>query len=117
VSLAKALLAFQTDAPAIHKDATNNHFGNSYVTLGSLMDAVRPALTKQGLVLIQKPTQLENGQPGLLTKLVHADSGEEEQSVMPLLLDKSNPQGQGSALTYARGRRRWRSSVCRGRGR
>lgn len=99
-ALAKSLLAFQLDAPQIHTDSAGN-FSNRYVSLPALMDAIRGSLAKQGLMLIQKPTVLENGAPGLITKLLHED-GEEEQAVMPLLLDKQNPQGLGSALTYAR---------------
>lgn len=98
--LAKALLEFQRHAPDLHTDSSGN-FNNKYIGLPGLMDAIREPLAAQGLVLIQKPTILENGAPGLVTKLLH-ESGEEEQSVMPLLLDKQNPQGLGSALTYAR---------------
>lgn len=99
-TLAKALLAFHKAAPDVHTDSTGN-FNNSFLGLPGLMDAIRGPLAANGLVLIQKPTILDNGAPGLVTKILH-ESGEEEQSVMPLLLDKQNPQGLGSALTYAR---------------
>ena len=99
-ALAKSLLEFQKDAPQIRTDSSGN-FNNKYVSLPALMDAIRVKLAEHGLMLIQKPTVLENGAPGLVTKLLH-ESGEEEQAVMPLMLDKQNPQGLGSAITYAR---------------
>jgi uncharacterized protein (DUF3820 family) len=99
--LAQALHAFQADAPPIHLDATNPHFRNSYASLGGVVGAVRPVLNKHGLVYAQLPTHL-GGLPALRTVVIHAESGEELESVMPLILPKQDPQGYGSALTYAR---------------
>jgi hypothetical protein len=39
---------------------------------------------------------------GLETKLVHAESGEWQSSLLVMPLPKNDPQGYGSALTYAR---------------
>ena len=39
---------------------------------------------------------------GLVTKLVHAESGEWQKSLLVMPLSKTDPQGYGSALTYAR---------------
>jgi hypothetical protein len=63
--------------------------------------AVRPVLNKHGLVYAQFPTNLD-GAPALETMLIHAESGEDIAAVMPLVLTKNDPQGYGSALTYAR---------------
>lgn len=100
--LAKALLAFQTDPPPVHLDATNPHFRSKYASLGGVVAAIRPALTKHGLVYTQPPTLTPEGAPALETRLIHAESGEELSSVMPLTAEKPGPQAQGSALTYAR---------------
>jgi uncharacterized protein (DUF3820 family) len=43
-----------------------------------------------------------DGAPALETRLIHAESGEQITSHMPLVLTKQDPQSQGSALTYAR---------------
>lgn len=99
--LMQALLAFQAEAPKLQRDAINPHFRSRYISLESLMGEVMPLLTKHGLVWITKPCRDENG-PALTYKLIHAVSGELEQGTMPLMLAKSDPQGQGSALTYAR---------------
>lgn len=100
-NLAAALLAFQSNAPELHTDASNSHFNNKYLSLVGLMRAILPALNANGLVLMQFPSSLE-GQPALRTKLIHAKSGEFEEDVMPLVLAKNDPQAQGSGLTYAR---------------
>lgn len=100
-ALAKALLAFQTDPPPVHLDATNPHFRSKYASLGGVVAAVRPALTKHGLVVTQLPGVTPDG-PVLETRLIHAESGEALSSHMPLTADKPGPQAQGSALTYAR---------------
>lgn len=99
--LYEALLAFQKDAPHIEKDATNPHFKNRYPSLDALMPVVVAALNKCGLVLVQLPGH-EQGNPTLTTRLVHAESGELVEATMSLLTAKHDPQGQGSALTYAR---------------
>lgn len=105
VTLHEALLATQKDLPAIQRDAINPHFRNKYISLDSLMPKVLPIMNENGLILIQAPSFLHgvNGEivPALTTTIVHA-SGEKVETVMPLLLDKQNSQGQGSAITYAR---------------
>jgi len=101
-SLAQALLAFQSEAPALQRDKINPHFRSRYLSLESLMEQVLPVLNKHGLILIQKPTITESGQPALTTKVIHAESGEWESDTMLLAAAKPDPQGQGSAITYAR---------------
>src|SRR5882724_4242228 len=100
-----ALLDVQKNAPALVKDAANPHFRNKFVSLDNLLAQVRPLLSEQGIVLTQRPTVISNGDglvPALKTTLLHAASGEELSDTMLLLLAKDDPQGQGSALSYAR---------------
>lgn len=62
------------------------------------------ANTKLACLLCEvKPTTLSQvfGQPHT-TKLVHAESGEWQESTIIMPLAKSDPQAYGSALTYAR---------------
>lgn len=99
-TLAKALLAAQTEMPAVDRDATNPHFGSSFISLGHLLAKVRPVLNKHGIVVAQFPSSDETG-PTLVTLLLH-ESGEKLEFVAPLLLPKPDPQGQGSAITYMR---------------
>jgi hypothetical protein len=100
-ALTKALLVVQKEAPKIQKTAINPHFRSKYVSLETLTAQVLPILNAHGLVLLQEPTAL-NGVPALRTRLIHAETGEETESTMFLVLAKQDPQGQGSALTYAR---------------
>lgn len=100
-NLAKAVLGVQTDAPDLHFDAANPHFKNKFLSLHGLTEALRPVLSKHGLVVLQFPTQVDM-QPALRTKLIHAESGETEEDTMLLAAVKLDPQGQGSAITYAR---------------
>jgi ERF superfamily len=97
-----ALLAVQKEAPKLQKDGVNPHFKNKYVPLDSLMEAITPVLTGHGLVWITLPCRDEQGEPALRYRLVHVESGEEITETMPLLLKAEDPQGQGSAITYAR---------------
>lgn len=98
----KALLAAQKDMPDLQKNAINPHFKSSYISLDSLMEQVLPVLHEHGFVLLQSPVALADNEPGLMTTLLHADTGEGFGGTMPLMVDKENPQGQGSAITYAR---------------
>jgi hypothetical protein len=101
-TLAEALLGFQGEAPALQKDAINPHFKNKYVSLDKLMSEVTPVLGRHGLVWITNPSRFPDGAPSLAYKLLHAPSGESVEGEMSLMLTKQDPQGQGSAVTYAR---------------
>lgn len=92
----------QQNAPDLQKSAINPHFRNKYVPLEQLIPEVLPVLNAAGLVLLQFPTTIEGGEPGLRTRIIHASTGEFFEDTMPLMLAKDDPQGQGSAITYAR---------------
>ena len=93
------LLAAQGEMPALQKSAINPHFKNRYVPLEELIPAILPILNKHNFILLQQPTTID-GQAALRYRLVHS-SGEEVADTM-LLMSKDDPQGQGSAITYAR---------------
>jgi hypothetical protein len=98
-ALVKALVAAQADFGGIGKTQENKHFGSKYADLASVLNAVRPVLTKHGLALVQVVSENEAGTT-LVTKLLH-ETGELE-SVMPLAIDGLNSQQVGSVLTYQR---------------
>jgi ERF superfamily len=106
-SLLEALLAFQAEVPTLPKDATNPHFKSRFTPLDTIVEKVGPILAKHGLVWMACPTYGPDGNPALSYQLAHAASKEHIDGTMPLLLSKSDPQGQGSAITYAR-----RYSLC-----
>jgi len=99
--LYQALAAVQAEMPAMDKSATNPHFRSNYVPLEALVETLNPLLEKHGLLWFTQPRDVE-GTPALRYTLVHLESGENLTDVMPLILDKQNSQGLGSAITYAR---------------
>jgi hypothetical protein len=103
-SILKLLAAFaqaQGEIGNAHKDAKNPHFGSQYADLASVVDAIRPAASKHGLAFLQHGTLVEGNRLQLITRIVH-ESGEwlEDEMLMPVA--KVDPQGFGSAMTYAR---------------
>ncbi len=85
--------------PAI-KDATNPAFRSKYADLGAIWEAVRKPLSDHGFGIIQSP-QFEGETMWLETTLLHI-SGEKMVSRYPLRPVKQDPQGFGSAITYAK---------------
>lgn len=100
--LAKAMIKVQQSLSPASKDAENPFVNKRYATLNSVMDACREGLIANGIWVAQYPVPVETGHLGLVTKLVHAESGQWQSSLMVMPLPKADPQGYGSALTYAR---------------
>jgi hypothetical protein len=107
--LAKAMVKVQQALNPACKDAENPFVKNRYATLNSVIEACRDALTAQSVWVAQYPVAAEAGHLGLVTKLVHGDSGQWQSSMMVMPLPKNDPQGYGSALTYAR---RYGLAIC-----
>lgn len=101
--LAKALLTVQKQIQPASKDATNPFTRSRYATLNSVMESCRNALLANGIWLCQYPVPIENPNSlGLMTKLTHVESGQWQASLAVVPLPKADPQGMGSAITYAR---------------
>ena len=101
--LAKALLNVQRTVQPMAKDAENPFTKSWYASLKSVMDACRDALIENGIWLCQYPVPAEQPNSlGLVTKLTHAESGQWQSSLAVVPLPKTDPQGMGSAMTYAR---------------
>lgn len=98
--LAKALLAVQKEMPKAKKTADNPFFKSKYAPLDEVMPLALETLSKHDIAVSQLVTRIDN-QSALETTLMHS-SGQFISAVQPLVLDKNNPQGQGSAITYAR---------------
>lgn len=100
-TLIEALIAAQSEYPGIPKEATGQARGGryQYATLPAVLEAVVPALNRNGVALIQS-TSFEGESLTLHTILRHT-SGQEIVSVVPLPSPQSW-QDWGSALTYAR---------------
>lgn len=98
--LAAALVLVQREVEHAHKNATNPHFRNRYADLTEVIDTVRPVLAKHGLSVVQFPGYVD-GVTTLESVLLH-ESGEWISGVAGARMQKDDPQGVGSALTYLR---------------
>lgn len=102
--LAKALLAFQKDAPRLHK-AAEGQIGTrryKYLDLTDALEAIRPVLNTHGLIVVQSLAfDTSVGLRTLDTSLIHAETGEKMQSWL-VLPPTDDMQELGKAITYAR---------------
>ena len=98
--LAAALCKAQGQMDGAKKNSANPHFKNAYPDLESVWDACRVPLTENGIAVIQSPGT-DDGQVALETMLVH-NSGEYIARTLYMRPTKNDPQGVGSAITYAR---------------
>lgn len=98
--LAAALARAQAEMDQPAKNATNPHFGNRYADLHEIVVTVLPVLAKHGLSVVQS-TSLEAAGVVLHTRLLHT-SGQWVAGAYPVVPVKPDPQGYGSAMTYAR---------------
>lgn len=98
--LFKALCAVQSALVGAKKDAANPFFRSKYADLESCWEAARSPLANQGLCVVQT-CGTEDGETGLYTTLGHV-SGQWMRGFLPLNMKAQDPQGQGSAITYAR---------------
>ena len=99
-AISAALAKAQGEIEGATKSSENPHFRSKYADLGNVWDACRGPLTKNGLAIHQGVRG--DGEMRLVTTILHASGQWIEDDGMPLLLDKQNMQGLGSALTYAR---------------
>jgi len=101
--LAKAMIKVQQAIRPANKDSYNDYTKSKYATLGSVQDACRDSLIENGIWVTQFPVNVGMVNTlGLVTKLVHIDSAQWQSSLLVMPLPKNDPQGYGSALTYAR---------------
>ena len=98
--IATALAKAQAVLVGAVKDSVNPHFRNKYADLASCWDACRKALTSNGIAVVQMPEKDVIGYY-VETLLTHS-SGEWIASKCYIHLTKDDPQGLGSAITYAR---------------
>lgn len=96
MSIYKKLFKVTSTMDKMKKDSTNPFFNSKYFDVNQLIEAVRPALIAEDLLLIQP---IENGAVG--TRIVDVDSGDSVEAFLPLP-DLSDPQKIGSCITYYR---------------
>lgn len=96
-AIVKSQMAF---GPAL-KTSQNPHFKSRYADLAACVEAVIEALNSNGVALIQRSLPCESG---VTVETVFLHTSGETLSSGPLHVpaSKNDPQGYGSALTYAR---------------
>ena len=96
-----AFVAFQAEMPPVPKDSINPHFRNKYASLGAITEATRPVLAKHGLAYTQFMTFVDGAQV-MITRIIHVSGQWMEDGGYVLNPTKNDPQGMGSAVSYAR---------------
>lgn len=90
-----------SEIEAATKSATNPHFRSKYADLGAVIDALKPALINHGLFFTQRCHPADTG-VSIETVLHHRGGEKESLGILFVPANKQDPQGFGSALTYAR---------------
>lgn len=99
--IAKALSKFQSEVSDPERTKENAFLKAKYVTLDSLLQAVRPVLADNGLSFLQIPSTAKD-EVTVVTMLLHNSGEWFESDPFTLPLMKKDPQGVGSVVTYAR---------------
>ena len=100
-SMSGALVKALAEIEGAAKDKVNPHFKSKYADIASVIDAIKPVLAKHNLGFTQHSQPSEQG---VIVETVLHHAGGEMLSMGSLYVpaNKNDPQGFGSALTYAR---------------
>lgn len=97
--LGMALAKAQSDMSPAGINSDNPFFKSKYASFASIVKCSRPALTKHGLSIIQRPLIADDGIAILATMMLHC-SGEFIESRIKINPVKGDPQSYGSCLSY-----------------
>lgn len=100
-SLHAAMAAAFPEIEGALKDSNNPHFKSKYADLSSVVDAIKPALVKNGLFFVQVNHEQQGG-VCIETQVHHASGESFSFGKLFVPASKNDAQGYGSALTYAR---------------
>ena len=107
-SLSAALAAAQANMRNPGKDLANNHLRSRYTSLSALRDAVLPALSAEGVALVQSVDAGQDGGQGVVTVSTSLLWGSERMdcgsATVPVSAGKGTTyiQALGSMVTYLR---------------
>ena len=102
VQLARALTLAQKDMGKASMDSANPFFKSKYADLTSVWEACRKPLTDNGLSIVQTLGIAGVSESQVLETILLHNSGEWISGILKLNPVKDDPQGYGSAITYAR---------------
>lgn len=94
--IAPALASAQLQMGRALKNSKNPHFKSTYADLAAVIEACREALATNGIAFIQQVIDSH-----VKTVFLHS-SGETLECLIPIIVQKEDMQGLGSAITYAR---------------
>jgi hypothetical protein len=92
----KKLFKVTSTMDKMKKDSTNPFYNSKYFDVNQLVEAVRPALIAEDLLLLQP---IRDNQVG--TIIIDTESGDSVEAFLPLP-DLQDPQKIGSCITYYR---------------
>ena len=99
--IAAALVKAQTAFGPALKSSSNPHFKSRYADLAACVEAVIDALNANGIALIQQTHPSDTGVT-VETTFIHESGEMFSAGLLHVPAAKHDPQGYGSALTYAR---------------
>ena len=99
-NLALALTKAQSQMTGASRSASNPFFKSKYANLEEVINTVKVPFAEVGLSFLQFPVSAD-GFAGVETIILH-ESGEFISNEFMLKCSKADPQGMGSAITYAR---------------
>lgn len=99
--LYEALAKAQLEIKLTQRDSENPYFKSKYANLGSVIEASRPALAKNGLCVFHRQELTTEGQSILVCTLAHS-SGQYIESRFRVVPAKNDIQSLGSYMTYLR---------------
>jgi hypothetical protein len=94
-----AILIASVNFGSFEKDADNPYYKSRYLSLGALLQAVRPALTNEGVIITSRYKLVPQGWV-VETELLHLPSNTSISSQFPVV-DCTMPQKVGAAGTFA----------------
>ena len=103
--VAKALAKVQSEMGSVAKDSSNPFFKSKYADLAACWSSVAPLLTKNGLSVTQicdEPSGEEDKTSVIIETVLMHESGQWIAGRLKMVPVKSDPQGIGSCITYAR---------------
>jgi len=98
--IATALVKAQKEFGPALKSSTNPHFKSRYADLAACVEAVIDALNNNGIALLQQTSECADGVI-VETMFLHESGESISCGKLHVPASKQDPQGYGSALTYA----------------
>jgi hypothetical protein len=100
-ALAAALSKAQAQIEGAKKDIENTFFKSKYADLASVVEAIRKPLSDNGLAYVQTINEVEKA-ASVSTLILHSSGEWIDCGAIAVPVSKTDAQGYGSALTYAR---------------